>query len=96
MRKNITSLVLFSLDGCTPCVMVKKQLERCPDWQKYVTIDTRVDDPDKDVAFDVVGYPTLIILYDDGTFQRNSDPSTMTKSYFQSLFDTIENPILPL
>ena len=81
------------MEGCRPCILVKNQLSRSRDWDKYVSLVGR-DERKLIEVFGITGFPTLVILEPDGTYTVNKSPSTMTKSYFEKLFDTIDNTTL--
>ena len=87
----MNSILLFTLEGCRPCVLVKKQLERARDWEKYVTL-VPAENSELASKYHVSGFPTLVILDPvRGWHKVVERPEQLTKSYFETLFDTIDH-----
>ena len=87
----MNSILLFTMEGCRPCILAKRQLERARDWEKYVTLV-----PNTDIGltskFNITGYPTMVIIDPEkGSYEVIKKPNQLTKSYFETLFDTIDH-----
>jgi len=82
-------VMLFVKEGCRPCIMVKKQLERSRDWQDYVEL-VPSHDAYKCADYNIGGFPTLVIEEEPGRYMKSGNPSELTKSYFEKLFDNLD------
>jgi thioredoxin-related protein len=88
----MTQLYLFVMDRCRPCHLVKTQLKRTPDWEKYVTIVENTQEEKSPLCeqYNIQGTPTLVAVKPNGEYMKFTSPSKMTKSFWTKLFTKVE------
>ena len=84
----MTKLYLFVKEGCRPCYMVKKQLERVDNWEHHVTIVQ--ENKQLCEQYGVDRGPTLVAVRPNGEFMKFSSPSKMTKSFWDKLITKLK------
>ena len=83
-------LYLVVQEGCSPCVYVKKQLQRVENWEKYITIIDGREDPKFVEKFQVTGTPCLVGVKGTGEAKVFSGAKEMTKSFWVKLFESLD------
>jgi hypothetical protein len=83
-------LYLVVQEGCTPCVYVKRQLERVENWEKYVKIVDAREDLEFVKRFQLTGTPSLVGVKQSGEAKVFSGAKEMTKSFWVKLFESLD------
>ena len=88
----MTKLYLFVMDNCRPCHLVKVQLKRTDNWEKYVTIVENTQDNKSPLCekYNVIGTPTLVAVKPNGEHMNFTSPSKMTKTFWTQLFTKVQ------